>query len=126
MAQIENPAGDYYLKLGKDGETVLEYKLALSNDGRFEFDYYRFIKTSIPQEEHYYGKGTWSVKENIVYFTTNPATDSDEHYTLDFSESKARFVFKNPRDTSERKVPTKLQFLESKIPWMERVAILKL
>lgn len=45
----------------------------------------------------------------------------DEKYTLDFNNSTARFITKNLRDKSDKIVKTKLQFLESRIAWMERI-----
>ena len=50
----------------------------------------------------------------------------DEKYTLDFTNSKARFVTKSPRDKSDKIIKTQLKFLESEIFWMRRIDIDKI
>ncbi len=76
--------------------------------------------------ENQYGKGKWSEKDNLITFSSNKQEDFDERYTLDFNNSKARFITKNPRDKSDKIVKTRLAFIESEIPWMQRIEIFKI
>jgi hypothetical protein len=124
-AQSNQFAGDYKRSLSAEGKHIIEYKLTLNQDGTFEFHYYTKLQGGSPPEVNKYGKGKWSVKDNMITFSANKKEDIDEKYTLDFNKSTARFVTKNPRDKSDKIVKTKLQFLESGIFWMERIDIFK-
>ena len=55
----------------------------------------------------------------MLYFNTNKATDIDNKYTLDFTNTKARYVTKHPRDKSDKAVKTHLRFYDSEIPWVK-------
>lgn len=123
-AQSSQFAGDYARSLSNE-QHIIEYKLTLNQDGTFLFHYYRKLQGGTPPEENKYGKGKWSVKDNVITFSTNKNEDLDAKNTLDFTNSKARFITKNPRDKSDKVVKTKLQFLESEIPWMKRIDIFK-
>ena len=125
FAQSNNFAGDYKRSLSAEGKHVIEYKLTLNQDGTFEFHYYTKLQGGNPPEVNKYGKGKWSIKDNMITFSANKKEDIDEKYTLDFNKSTARFVTKNPRDKSDKVVKTKLQFLESEIFWMKRIDIFK-
>jgi hypothetical protein len=125
-AQSNQFAGDYSRTLSADEEkNIIEYKLTLNQDGTFVFHYYRKLQGGTPPEENKYGKGKWSVKDNVITFSSDKNDDFDAKNTLDFTNAKARFVTKNPRDKSDKVVKTKLQFLESEIPWMKRIDIFK-
>lgn len=124
-AQSNQFAGDYTRTLSEEGKHIIEYKLTLNQDGTFLFHYYRKLQGGTPPEENKYGKGKWSVKDNVITFSANKNEDLDAKNTLDFTNSKARFVTKNPRDKSDKVVKTKLQFLESEIPWMKKIDIFK-
>ncbi|OOV17536.1 hypothetical protein [Flavobacterium sp. LM4] len=127
FAQSNQFVGNYERSLvDTDGKHVFEYKLTLNQDGTFVFHYYSNIKQGIPPEVNKYGKGKWSAKDNLVTFFSNKQEDFDAKYTLDFNNSTARFVTKNPRDKSDKIVQTKLTFLESEISWMRRIDIFKL
>lgn len=126
FAQSKQIAGDYTRSLGEEGKHIIEYKLTLNEDGTFEFHSYSKIQGATPPEVNKYGKGKWSAKDNLVTFSTNKKEDLDSKYTLDFSNSAARFITKNPKDKSDKIVKTKLQFLESQIGWMKRIDIFKL
>lgn len=52
--------------------------------------------------------------------------DFNEKYTLDFNNSKAKFVTKNPRNKTDQIVKTKLTFVESGIFWMQRLDVFKI
>ncbi|MXO06830.1 copper resistance protein NlpE N-terminal domain-containing protein [Flavobacterium sp. HBTb2-11-1] len=124
FAQSNQFAGDYTCSLSSENHK-LEYKLTLNQDGTFEFHYYSNIQGGTPQETNKYGKGRWSAKDNLITFSSDKKTDLDQKYTLDFSNSTARFITKNLRDKSDKIVKTKLQFLESEILWMRRIDIFK-
>ncbi|TDE02249.1 copper resistance protein NlpE N-terminal domain-containing protein [Flavobacterium sandaracinum] len=126
FAQSNGFSGDYNRTINTTENDLLDYKLTLNQDGTFVFHYYSKIKNGIPPEVHKYGKGKWSAKDNVITFTSNKQEDFDEKYTLDFNTSKARFVTKNPRDKSDRIIKTKLTFVASAIPWMQRIDIFKI
>ena len=118
FSQEQGIVGDYKLTLGTKDKDLLEYKLILSQDGTFHFHYYSNIKFGIPPESNKYGKGKWTVKNNIIEFLS----DSQK----DFTNSKARIVTKSPRDKTDQIVKTKMVFLESEIFWMNRIEMLKM
>ena len=126
FAQSNGFAGDYNRTLNTTENDMFDYKLTLNQDGTFVFHYYSKIKKGIPPEVNKYGKGKWTAKDNVITFSSNKQEDFDEKYTLDFTNSKARFVTKNPRDKSDRIIKTKLTFVESEIPWMQRLDIFKI
>mgnify|MGYP001826397308 CR=1 FL=1 len=126
FSQSDNLVGDYYLEAGNREKHLIEYKLNLNQDGTFTFHSYSNIKAGIPQITHKYGKGTWSVDGKVVSFFTDNEKDIDEKHTLDFSDSRARFITKPPRDKTDRIIKTRLQFFESKIFWIERLKISKI
>ncbi|MCD0472409.1 hypothetical protein [Flavobacterium sp. JAS] len=125
-AQSNNFAGDYTRSLSEDTKNTTEYKLTLNQDGTFLFHYYTKIQGGIPPEINKYGKGKWSAKNNMITFSSNKKEDIDEKYTLDFNNSTARFVTKNPRDKTDQIVKTRLTFLESGIRWMQKIDIFKI
>jgi hypothetical protein len=124
FAQSNQFAGEYTRSLSSENHKI-EYKLTLNLDGTFLFHSYSYIQSGTPQETNKYGKGKWSVKDNLITFSSEKKTDLDEKYTLDFTNSTARFITKNPRDKSDKIVKTKLQFLESEIFWIRRIDIFK-
>ena len=126
FAQSNNFAGDYTRSLSEEGKHIIEYKLTLNQDGTFVFHSYSKMQGGTPPEVNKYGKGKWSAKDNMITFSTNKQEDFDEKYTLDFNNSAARFVTKNPRDKSDKIVKTRLAFIESEIPWMQRIEIFKI
>ena len=127
FAQSNQFIGDYSRTLADTEEKhIIEYKLALNQDGTFVFHSYSKMQGGVPPEVNKYGKGKWISKDNLITFSTNKQEDFDEKYTLDFNKSIARFVTKNPRDKSDKIVKTRLTFLESGIFWMERLDIFKI
>lgn len=124
FAQSTQFAGDYTRSLS-DEKHKLEYKLTLNQDGTFLFHSYSNIQGGTPQEVNQYGKGKWSEKNNLITFSSDKKTDLDEKTTLDFTNSTARFITKNPRDKSDKVVKTKLVFLESPIRWIKNVDVFK-
>jgi NlpE N-terminal domain len=125
LAQVDQVIGDYTLVLKCEDTNLLEYQLTLNQDGTFSFHYHSYIKRGIPPEKNYYGKGSWSIANNVISFFSNTQKDLDEKHTMDFTNTKARFIIKSARDTSDKVVKTSLQFLASDIPWMGRVKLYK-
>lgn len=125
FAQSNPFAGDYTRSLSEEGKHTIEYKLTLHPDGTFEFHSYQNIQGGNPSEVNKYGKGKWSSKDNVITFSADKKEDLNEKYTLDFTNSTARFVTKNPRDKSDKVVKTKLQFLTSGIDWMKKIDVFK-
>jgi hypothetical protein len=119
-AQTEDYAGIYtfYVKAVK-GE-IIDYQLQLNYDNTFLFKSYINNNTN---EYYKNGKGTWKVENKIIKFTTEK-TDLDEKHTLNFSGSTARLIKKSPRDTSEKVVPTSLQFYKSEIFWIANLKLI--
>jgi len=126
FAQSGQFSGEYTRSLSEEGKHIIEYKLTLNQDGTFLFHSYTKMQGGRPPEVNKYGKGKWSAKDNMITFSSDKKEDFDTKYTLDFNNSTARFIIKNPRDKSDKIVKTKLQFLESEIGWMKRIDIFKM
>ena len=126
IAQSNAFVGDYNRIINTTVNDILDYKLSLHQDGTFVFHYYSNIKQGIPTEVNKYGKGKWIAKDNVITFSCNKQDDFDEKYTLDFNNSKARYVTKNPRDKTDRIIKTRLTFLESEIFWIQRLDVFKI
>lgn len=126
FSQTDKVIGDYSLRLGTKENNVFEYDLTLAQDGTFTFHYHSKIKNGIPPEVDKYGKGKWELNKDIISFFCEKTVDFDQKNTMDFSNSKARFITKSPRDTSDRIIKTKLLFLESEISWMKKIELLKI
>lgn len=124
FSQSDNMFGEYFLKLGNE-KHLIEYKLTLKQDGRFIFHSYTNHNTGIPPIRNIYGQGKWSVDDKVISFMADKEKDFDERYTLDFSNSKARFIIKPARDKTDRIIKTRLKFFESEIFWIERLDIFK-
>ncbi|MGC4039896.1 MAG: hypothetical protein QM710_03635 [Flavobacterium sp.] len=102
FAQADKVAGEYALKVGKEESNLFEYNLTLNPDGTFLFHYHSTILTAIPPEVNKYGKGKWVVANNTITFSSDKQKDLDEKYTLDFTNSKAMFVTKSPREPNRQ------------------------
>ncbi|MGE8341230.1 hypothetical protein BSF41_25150 [Flavobacterium sp. ACN2] len=125
-AQSNQFVGEYSRSLSEKEKHTIEYKLTLNPDGTFLFHSYSKIRGGNSVQDNKYGKGKWSAKDNLITFSANKKEDFDSKYTLDFNNSTARFIAKNPRDKSDKVVKTKLQFLESEIFWMKSIDVFKL
>lgn len=126
FSQTQEVVGNYKLTLETKDSSSFEYELTLSQDGTFSFHYYSNIKQGIPPEVNKYGKGNWTINNNVISFFSDKQKDFDEKFTLDFTNTKARFVTKSPRDKSDKIIKTKLRFLDSEIFWMRRIDIGKI
>ncbi|WP_297798508.1 hypothetical protein [uncultured Eudoraea sp.] len=125
QSQSNSTVGEYFKKLGGE-EHLIEYTLTLREDGTFTFHFHRDHKASIPVITNKYGKGTWSMDGKVVSFFANEQGDFDEKHTLDFNNSRARFITKSPRDKTDRVIKTRLKFFESEIFWIEGLEIIKI
>ena len=123
--QTDKVVGNYSLTLTTKEKDVFDYRLTLLQDGTFTFHYYSNIKNGIPPEKNTYGKGNWTIANNVVSFFSDKQKDLDEKYSLDFTHTKARFVTKSPRDLTDKIVPTQLRFLTSDIFWLSRIDLVK-
>jgi hypothetical protein len=125
FSQSDNVIGDYTIKLKTVDDNLLEYKLTLSQDSTFNFHYYSSIKNGIPPEVNKYGKGKWTMENNVISFFCDKQKDIDDKNALDFSNSKARFITKSPKDKTDQIIKIRLQFLKSEIFWMARIEMFK-
>jgi hypothetical protein len=126
FSQTDKVPGDYKRTLETKDNDAFEYQLTVFQDGTFFFHYYSKLIHGTPSEVNKYGKGKWVVENNLISFFTEKEKDLDEKNTLDFTNSKARFITKSTRDKTDRIVETKLIFLESEIFWMKKMEMLKI
>ena len=126
FSQTQEVVGNYKLTLETKDSSSFEYEVTLSQDGTFSFHYYSNIKQGIPPEVNKYGKGNWTINNNVISFFSDKQKDFDEKFTLDFTNTKARFITKSPRDKSDKIIKTQLRFLDSEIFWMRRIDIGKI
>jgi len=111
-----------------DGDgTIMKWTLTLNEDGTFLYHFLRDLSAiSKPnREENFYGKGTWKTEKNLVFFSSDKETDLDEKYIYDFTNTKARWIKKSPRDLSDRIVKEALLFYESDLWVIERLNFIK-
>ena len=104
--------------------TAIKRTLILNADGTFLFHGYEYHEGGIPPKKNSYAKGTWTSEKKIIYFSSN-TNDLDEKHTLDFTNSKARFIIKSPRDKSTRVIKTAIKFYTSDIFWIKGMTLLK-
>jgi hypothetical protein len=126
FAQTDKVIGDYELAIETTDNNAFKYQLTLSQDGTFSFHYYSKIKNGTPPEVNKYGKGKWTIENDLISFFADKQKDIDKKNTLDFTNSKARFITKSPRDKTDQRIKTRLQFLKSEIFWMARIEIFKI
>lgn len=116
---VADVAGKYETDFNLTGPHLIKYQLTLNSNGTFEFHSYEKIELGSPNgqsrinERHLYGKGAWELDKKVVTLSSQTA-DLDEKFTLDLSDTKARFITKHPRNKSNKPVPTRLQFLSPK------------
>lgn len=91
--------------------TIIKWTLTLNEEGTFLYNFYRKIKGGI--HENFYGKGTWNAEKNLLFFSSEKEADLDEKYIYDFTNTKARWITKSPRDLSDKEVKESLLFYES-------------
>lgn len=119
-AQTEDFSGTYaFYSKSLKGE-IVDYKIQLNEDQTFIFTSYVYNGMN---EYRSNGKGTWKLENKTLKFTTEPA-DINKEYTLNFTGTTARVIKKSPRDTSDKVVPTALQFYKSEIRIIENLKLL--
>lgn len=119
-AQTEDYPGTYIFYVETKKGEIIDYKLLLNSDQTFLYTSY--INNGM-NEYHIKGKGTWKVDNKIIQFTTE-TTDLDKDHTLNFTGTTARIIKKSPRDTSDKVVPTALQFYKSEISTIANLKLL--
>ena len=95
--------------------TKIKRTLTLNEDGTFLYHFLRDISaiSKVNTEENYYGKGTWILEGKSVILLSKDRDNLDGKYTKNLNNSKARYITKSPRDTSDKVVKTALRFYES-------------
>lgn len=107
--------------------TKTKWTLTLNEDGTFLYHFLRDLSavSKANTEENFYGKGTWKAEKNLVFFHSDENKDLDEKHTIDFTNSKARYTTKSPRDTSNKVVKTSLRFYESDLFYIKGLELFK-
>ncbi len=123
QTNAEDVSGVYKVTYDATNALIID-ELTLNVDGTFIFHQYDKHENGIPPERNHYAKGIWKLDKNLITFTASES-DFDEKYTLDFNNTKARFITKSPRDISGRDIKTSIQFYESKIFWIIKRMLLK-
>lgn len=126
FSQTQDVAGSYQLTLETKEKGLFEYELVVHQDGTFFFHYHSNIEQGMPPESDKYGKGSWTVKNNVITLSSDRQKDLDEKHTLNFTNTKARFITKSPRDKTDRIVKPHLKFLESEIFWIKGIDLFKI
>lgn len=126
FAQSDNAIGDYSRTYKTNVNDIVEYKLTLAQDGTFSFHYYSNLKQRTPQEENKSAKGKWEIKDNVISFFSEKKTNADDKDILDFTNSKARFITKSPRNKTDEVIKTRIQFLKSDIFWIAKIEMFKI
>lgn len=54
----------------------------------------------------------------MLYSYTNKENDLDEKHTINFTNTKARYITKSKRDKSNKEVKNNLRFYDSEIFWI--------
>jgi len=90
----------------------------------FLYHFLRDISGEANPEENFYGKGTWKVEGKIVSFSTKPS-DLNDDFTVNLNNSKARYITKSPRDTSDKVVKTALRFYQSELFYIKGLHLFK-
>ncbi len=100
--------------INNDG-TKIKWTLSLHPDGTFLYHFLRDLSAiSKPnKEENFYGKGTWIFEGKTVILFSKVGDNVNGQYTVNLNNSKARYITKSPRDTSDKVVKTALLFYES-------------
>lgn len=117
-------SGVYEMRIDVTNALIID-TLTLNSDGTFVFHEYDKHEKGIPPERNNYGKGSWRIEKNVILFSVNK-NDLDTKHTLNFNNSKARFISKYPRDKSDREIRTSIKFYDSEIFWIKGRALIKI
>lgn len=126
QAQSEIYVGTYEKNYKINNGDFHHYRISLNPDGTFTFQSHSIISKRIPSEKKEFGKGSWSADKNIITLTTDSEKDLDKIYTVDLSNTKAKYVSKSPRNKSNRIIPNTLKFYQSDISWIKGKELLQL
>jgi hypothetical protein len=126
FSQVDKVIGDYQLLFKYKEGDLKEWKLTLNEDGTFFFQHHSNVKFDVPSEKNIYGIGTWTMENNVISFFSDKQNDLDKKNTLDFTNSKARFITKSPKNKTNQIIKTRVKFLESDIFWMKRTELFKI
>lgn len=125
-AQVNEYVGTYEKNsIVADGSFELKRSMTLNADGTFVFHSFRRDDKGVPPETNRWGKGNWAAIKNQIHFSANKAIDIDEKNSLNFSETKARYKTKSPRDISGKDIKTSLIFYDSEIFWVKGMVLFK-
>lgn len=114
---VDEVSGVYEMRIDATNALIID-TLTLNSDGTFVFHEYDKHEKGIPPERNKYGKGKWKLEKNIILMSTDK-NDLDTKHTLNFNNSKARYISKSPRDKSDREISTSIKFYDSEIFWMK-------
>ncbi len=117
-------SGVYEMRIDATNGRIID-TLTLNSDGTFVFHEYDKVEGGLPPERDTYGKGKWKLEKNVILFSVDK-NDLDKKHTLNFNNSKARFISKSPRDKSEREISTSIKFYDSEIFWIKGRTLLKI
>lgn len=129
-SQTQDIAGEYE-KLSTSGS--VQHLLKLHPDGTFHFDSYSIkqiegkisLKENLTTEPSMSGRGTWSAKNDIIYFRTDRVSDIDYNNTLNFNATKAKIKNESSKKSDLENPITKLEFFESNIFWINGIDFIK-
>ncbi len=120
VLQSQTVDGTYERRVG----TILIDTLVLKPDGTFTYHNYQKFDKPNPDKNRY-ANGTWKMEKNILMLYSEVKVDSVIK-PLNFNNSKARYIFKSPRDKSDKVVKTALKFYESEIFWIKGMELFKI
>lgn len=120
---VYSQAGTYIFHPQNTDGTIIKWTLNLNPDGTFLYHFLRNISpvSKVNREENIYCEGTWKLEGKLVIFDSDETEVIIKHkegqtkHVLDFEGTKARYITKSLRDTSDREVKTALWFYESKM-----------
>ncbi len=114
--------------------TVIKWTLNLNADGTFQYHFLRDLSavSKVNNEENFRCDGTWKLEGKSIIFSSEEVeivnTNKEGHQhksTLNFNGTKARYITKSPRDTSNRIIKTALLFYESETFHIEGLKLFK-
>lgn len=127
-SSVFSQSGIYVYEPKNSEGTIIKWTLTLNEDGTFLYHFLRDLSSiSKPNiEENYYGKGTWVLEGKLVILHSNKTDDLNEQYTINLNNSKARYITKSPRDTSDRVIKTALRFYEPEASHIKGLELFKI
>ena len=126
-SSVFSQSGIYVYEPKNSEGTIIKWTLTLNEDGTFLYHFLRDLSaiSKLSTEENYYGKGTW-VLEGKTVILSSKKDDLNEQYTVNLNNSKARYITKSPRDTTDRVIKTGLRFYEPETSHIKGLELFKL